>query len=259
VTSFIGIVNMTTDSFSDGGKFVTVKAAIEQGERLLAQGADWIDLGAESSNPNGNEVPVSVQIERLVPVVKHFGAKASVDTHRAEVMQAVLEVGAGMINDITALRDPTVIEVLAGFDCKVVLMHSRASDARAEKERWSSSDPVAEIISFFQHRLPQIPIDKGRLILDPGMGFFLSSNSESSVAVLRDLPRLKTFGLPLYISTSRKAFVAPKVQPAERGPGTLASELWALDNGAEFLRTHEVGAIGQAWKMWQRLRTPSRE
>src|SRR4051812_2023522 len=175
----VGIVNLTEDSFSDGGRFLDADAAIAHGERLLDEGAAWLDLGPQSSNPEGQAVPVAVQIDRLRPVLQHFaprGARLSVDTHQPEVMRAALDLGAAMINDITALADPAAAAVLAGSSVPVVLMFARNRGARAERAVAPHQGLVDEITSFFQRRIAALAaagIARERLILDPGMGFFL--------------------------------------------------------------------------------------
>jgi dihydropteroate synthase type 2 len=257
----VGIVNLTTDSFSDGGRFLEPAAAIAQGERLLADGAAWLDLGAESSNPEGQAVSAELELERLLPVLDHFvrlGARVSVDTHKVPVMRAVLERGAGMINDITALADPEAARLLAGSTVPVVLMFARNRGARAERVEQPHDRLVEELTAFFTARieaLAAVGVARERLILDPGMGFFLGSTPGPSLFVLKHLGALATLGRPLYVSTSRKSFIGHLVgrPPGERLPGTLATELWALAHGAAYVRTHDVRALRDAWTMWRAI------
>jgi dihydropteroate synthase len=257
----VGIVNLTEDSFSDGGRFLDEKAAIAHGERLLAQGAGWLDLGAESSNPAGRAVPADVEIERLRPVLVHFvrqGACVSVDTHKPQVMRAVVDLGAAMINDITAAADPETARALAGSTVPLVLMFARNGSARAERAVQPHAGLMEEIIAFFEERLRVLAgrgIARERLILDPGMGFFLGSNPQPSLFVLKHFRALEVLGRPLYVSTSRKSFIGTLIGkgPGERMSGTLATELWALAHGASYVRTHDVGALGEAWRLWRAI------
>jgi dihydropteroate synthase type 2 len=255
--AMVGILNLTDDSFSDGGRFLEPAAAIAQGERLLADGADWLDLGAESSNPQGHPVPAEVELGRLSPIIAHFvrqGARLSIDTHKPAVMRAVLDQGAAMINDITGLRDPAAVAVLASSSVPVVIMHARNPGPRASQERRPWEGLIEEIAAFFQERLATLAaagIARERLVLDPGMGFFLGNTPEPSLEVLGRLRELAALG-PLYISTSRKSFIGAVLGrgPGERAAGTLGTELWSLCQGASFVRTHEVRPLADAWKMW---------
>jgi dihydropteroate synthase len=257
----VGIVNLTEDSFSDGGRFLDENAAIAHGERLLAQGAGWLDLGAESSNPEGRAVPADVELERLRPVLAHFvrqGARVAVDTHKPEVMRAVLDLGAAMINDITAAADPETARALAGSTVPVVIMFARNRGVRAERAVQPHQALIEEIIAFFEQRMDLLAgrgIPRERLILDPGMGFFLGSNPEPSLFVLKHFHALAVLGQPLYVCTSRKSFIGTLLgrAPGERLSGTLATELWALAHGASYVRTHDVGALSEAWRLWRAI------
>ncbi len=261
MVALVGIVNITEDSFSDGGRFLNLPAAIAQGEKLLAQGADWLDLGAESSNPEGQKVSAEEEIRRLTPVIRHFkaqGAKLAVDTYKAPVMQVVLDLGVDQINDITALRSPEATKILATTDVPVVIMFARNSGPRAQKKIQPYHDLIPEITAFFQERLTSLAtqgIPRERVILDPGMGFFLGSNPEPSLWVLKHLRLLHGLGQPLYLCTSRKSFIGHVLdQPiAERGIGTLLTEFWAIQQGVHYLRTHDIAPLIQARKLWQAL------
>jgi dihydropteroate synthase type 2 len=256
----VGILNLTEDSFSDGGRFLDPETAIAQGERLLDDGADWLDLGAESSNPQGREVPAELELARLRPVLQHFagrGARLSVDTHKPEVMRAVLDLGAGMINDITGLADPASVAVLARSSVPVVVMHSRNRGPRADTAARPDEGLVDEIGAFFQERLATLAaagIARERIVIDPGMGFFLGPTPEPSLTVLRHLPALAALG-PVYLSTSRKSFIGALTgrPAAERAAGTLASELWALAHGVSYVRTHDVRGLVDGWRVWRAI------
>jgi len=261
MASLVGIVNLTSDSFSDGGRFLDPEQAIAHGEELRKAGADWLDLGAESSNPSGQKVTAEVEISRLRPVIEHFtrqGVPISVDTYRPEVIEAVLALGAGMINDITALKDPRAVEVLASSTVPVVIMFARNAGPRAEEKVHPYRELLSEIKGFFEERLSFLEergIARDRVILDPGMGFFLGKNPEPSLWVLKNLSSLLSLGRPLYVSTSRKSFIGTILNkpPKERAAGTLATELWALHQGASYIRTHDVASLSQAYALWRAI------
>ncbi len=262
MVQLVGIVNLTEDSFSDGGRFLDLRHAISHGEQLIAAGADWLDLGAESSNPFGKKVEDHVEIERLAPVVRHFkavGAKVSVDTHKPSVMKAVLELGADMINDVSALQAPGAVDaLLAKPEAAVVLMYSRNIGPRAETTDRPYRTLIPEIIDFFRHRIADLEkagLRRGRILIDPGMGYFLGGNPEPSLWVLRHLEELSAVGQPIFVSTSRKSFVGAVLgkEPSERGSGTLATELWAIQQGAAFIRTHDVAPLAQAYRLWRTI------
>ena len=262
----LGILNITRDSFSDGGRYLDPDAALWHARRMLADGADVIDVGAESTNPDAEGVPAEEEIARLTPVVaalKADGARVSVDTHKAEVMRHVLALGADYINDVSALRDPDAVNAVRDSDAKLIIMHSTASRARAERVEIDATAIVDRIIAFFQMRMKELNaagIARERLILDPGMGFFLGSNPATSTAVLRDLPRIAALGCPVLVSTSRKSFIGALLGSAnqprpvdQRAAGTLATELWSAQHGAAYIRTHDVRALRDALNLWRAL------
>jgi dihydropteroate synthase len=262
VAEIVGILNLTEDSFSDGGLFLDTGRAIAHGERLLHDGATWLDVGAESSNPAGRRVPVETELARLTPVVRHFKdrrARVSVDTYKPAVMRAVIALGVDMINDVTALGDPAAVELLAGHPAVgVVLMHARNTGPRAETAPRPYVGLVPEIRDYFHRRIRDLAargISRDRIVIDPGMGYFLGGNAEPSLWVLKHLEELRSLDLPLYVSTSRKSFVGAVVggDPGERGAGTLATELWALRHGASYVRTHDALPLARAWAMWQAI------
>ena len=262
MVQLVGILNLTEDSFSDGNQFLDLRRAIAHGEQLINDGADWLDLGAESSNPFGKKVPEDVEIERLTPVIRHFkssGAKISVDTYKPAVMKAALALGADMINDITALQTPGSVDVLAAKpDAAVVLMYSRGAGPRAETTERPYQTLISEIIDFFQRRIGELTkagLSRDHILIDPGMGYFLGGNPEPSLWVLRHLDQLAALGQPIFLSTSRKSFIGSVLgKPVlEREGGTLATELWAIQHGAAFVRTHDVARLAQAYRMWRAI------
>ena len=253
-TAILGILNVTTDSYSDGGQFLDPQVALAHGLRLAAEGAAMVDVGAQSSHPDAADVPVDVQVERLAPVVAGLvtrGVRVSVDTHQPEVASAALRLGAHAINDITALRDEGMLELLARSRCSVILMHSTSSAARAERVRPDESDWIARLLAFFRERIAaceQAGIARERLVLDPGMGFFLSRDPGPSFEVLRRVGELRALGLPLCLGVSRKSFLGVRTVRGvqERGPATLAAELWCAEQGVDWIRTHDVRALSDA-------------
>ncbi len=266
MTQILGILNVTRDSFSDGGRFLTPAAAIGQARQLVAAGADLVDVGAESTHPDAEDVPADEEITRLAPVVQALradGIRVSVDTCKAPVMQAMLDLGVEMINDVSGLRDPAAVDVLREADARVVVMHSTATEARAERVDVDPKTIVERIVAFLERRVTELTaagIARERLILDPGMGFFLGRDPRASTAVLGQLKRLQTLGLPLCISTSRKSFIgallgiADRPRPVdERAAGTLATELWAVNAGVAYIRTHDVRALKDGMTLWREM------
>ncbi len=266
ITKILGIVNLTRDSFSDGGEYLAPEAALAHARRLIADGADAVDLGAESTHPDSEDVPPDVEIERLTPVIEQLvsdGIAVSVDTYKPAVIRHVLRLGVDYINDITALCDPESVAAVRDSDARLIIMHSRSSAARAERGEADPATIVDEIIAFFEQRIAELNaagVSRERLILDPGMGFFLGGNPRASLAVLREQERLQTFGLPVLISTSRKSVIGALLDSestprpvTERAAATLATELWSALHGAAYIRTHDARALRDALALWQAI------
>ncbi len=262
----LGILNVTRDSFSDGGRYLSPEAALARARQLLADGAAIIDVGAESTHPDAEAVSTDDEIARLTPVVRALkaeGATVSVDTHKAAVMRAMIALGADFINDVAALRDPAAVAAVRDTDARLILMHSTAATARAERQDVAADTIVERVLAFFEQRLAELDaagVARDRLILDPGMGFFLGRDPAVSVAVLRNLSRLQALGLPVCVSTSRKSFIGALLgSPArprpvdQRAAGTLATELWALAQGVDYIRTHDVRALHDAATLWNAI------
>jgi dihydropteroate synthase type 2 len=255
----VGILNVSDDSFSDGGQFSDLRAAIAHGEKLLNDGAHWLDLGAEASSKHARQLTAEEEITRLTPLAKHFikhGARVAIDTQKAEVMRALCDTGVHMINDVSALSDPAAPGFLALHrEVLLVLMYSRHLPASPVRR------PVPETpLPFFTSRIARATdsgISRDRLILDPGMGFFLAPTPEPSLEALRSLPALKAhFDLPLYVCTSRKSFLGAltnQPDPNSRGAATLASEIYAWQKGASYIRTHDARALTDALKVFSAL------
>lgn len=240
-----GILNITADSFSDGGKYLEPSAAIAHGRRLVADGAHVLDIGAASSNPEAGPVPAELEISRLAAILPALkGIPVSVDTYSPEVQRWALEQGVDYLNDIQGFPDPSIYPLLAASKTKLVVMHSVQGRGQATRMDVPPHEIMPRIGAFFERRIAALEaagIARSRLILDPGMGFFLSSDPQTSFTVLRKLPDLTSrFGLPVLISVSRKSFLRKMTDrsAAEAGPASLAAELLALQKGAQFIRTH---------------------
>jgi len=260
-TKIAGILNITKDSFSDGGEYIDADIAIEKALQLINDGADIIDIGAESTHPDSERISSEVEIERIEPVVKALkskGVKISIDTYKPEVMEKALELNVDLINDVTALSDPLSVEVLSGADVDIIMMFSKNFSPQADKREWISDDYMGEITHFFDDKLENLVqkgFDENRFILDPGMGFFLGSNAEPSLSVLKRVKRLKTLGKRIMISTSRKSFIGTVLNRpvSDRDYGTLTTEIYASLQGVDFIRTHNAKALSDAIKMIQAI------
>ena len=244
----MGVLNVTPDSFSDGGRFLDPAAAIAQAQRLAAEGADILDIGAESTRPYGNAVAVTLDEERsrlagILPAVVALGVPVSIDTMKAAVAAWALKAGAMIVNDVWGLqRDPDMAHVVAGHDAPVVVMHNRdAADPRI--------DIIADVTAFFERSLAiaaRAGIARERIVLDPGIGF--GKTPEQSLTCIARLDAWRGFGLPLLVGASRKRFIHSIVpsEPSERLGGSLAAHLLAVENGAAIIRVHDVAPTVQA-------------
>lgn len=251
----MGIVNVTPDSFFDGAAFEDPDAAIEHGRRLLAEGAEILDVGGESTAPGAEPVAAEVELARVEPVVAALaadGATVSIDTSKAAVAAAALDAGAGIVNDVTALRgDPEMAALCAERGATVVLTHMLGTPATMQ-DHPAYREVVADVREFFEERLAAARaagIDEERVWLDPGIGF--GKTDEHNAALLRRLGELAELGRPLVVGTSRKSFIGrvDGSPPEDRLGGTIASSLLAAANGAAVLRVHDVGEMRQALRV----------
>ncbi len=252
----MGILNVTPDSFSDGGRFLDPGAAIEHAGRMVAEGADIIDVGAESTRPYGSATAVSLteEMRRLEPVlaaVAGLGVPVSIDTMKAQVAAAALAAGASIVNDVWGLqRDPAMADVVARHGVPVIVMHNREVADPA-------IDIMADIAAFFARALAlaeRAGICADRIVLDPGIGF--GKTPEQSLTALARLDQLGAFGLPLLVGASRKRFI-DKVSPAppdRRLGGSLAAHLLAVAGGARIVRAHDVAETVQALQVAAAIR-----
>jgi dihydropteroate synthase len=246
----MGIVNVTPDSFSDGGVFMRAPAAVEHGRRLARDGARILDVGGESTRPDAEPVPADEELARVLPVLEGLasadtGAQISIDTSKAKVARAALDAGATLVNDVSAFRaDPHMAGLVAdsGVDC--CLMHMLGEPRTMQRDP-RYGDVVAEVKRFLAQRL-QFAVSEGvreeRILLDPGIGF--GKTAAHNFALLRRLGELTDLGRPILIGTSRKRFLGGDVQ--ERLPATIATNVLALERGASVFRVHDVGPVRDA-------------
>jgi dihydropteroate synthase len=247
----MGILNVTPDSFSDGGVFLAPGAAVAHAGQMIAEGADIIDIGAESSRPYGNPVavPAAEELRRLefvLPATVRMGRPVSIDTMKATVAAWALDRGAAIVNDVWGLqRDPEMAEVVARNGAPVIVMHNRdAADPRI--------DIMADIAAFFERSLAiaaRAGVRRDHIVLDPGIGF--GKTHEQSMTAIARLDRLKAFGLPLLVGASRKRFIDAVVPapPDRRLGGSIAAHILAAERGAALIRTHDVAATVQALRV----------
>ena len=257
----VGVLNVTPDSFSDGGRYLEPDAGVEHALRLAAEGADVIDVGGESTRPGAPEVPVEEELRRVLPILERlaragFPVPISIDTSRASVARAALDTGAAMVNDVRGLADPELAAVVAGAGVPVVLMHMRGTP-RDMREMAVYGDVVAEVrteLGEAMARAIRAGVREDRIVLDPGIGF--AKTAEQSVTVLARLSELAGLGRPILVGPSRKSFIgAITGAPAEeRLAGTLAAVTAAVLGGATFVRVHDVGAARQAARVATALR-----
>jgi dihydropteroate synthase len=248
----MGVVNVTPDSFSDGGLYFEAGAAVAHGEQLARDGACILDVGGESTRPGAEKVPADEELRRVVPVVEGLAEEAaqiSIDTSKATVAEAALDAGATIVNDVTALRgDSEMAALCADRAATVVLMHM-AGSPRTMQRNPTYDDVVDEVKAFLAERMDAAlaaGVAEERIWLDPGIGF--GKTAEHNLELLRRLSELRELGRPLVVGTSRKSFIG-KLDGSDAGErlgGTIASSVLAAAEGAEVLRVHDVAEVGQA-------------
>jgi dihydropteroate synthase len=263
--TIIGIVNITEDSFSEGGQYLDADRALEHGLELRTDGADIIELGAASSGPDAKEVAPEEEIRRLEPLVAKLnqqGVSVCVDSFQPATQRWCINHGIAILNDVEGFAHPEMYADLARATCGLVLMHSVQGRARPRRLSQEPDAVVAGMYRFFETRLKTMEaagIDRHRVILDPGMGYFLGSNPEPSIRALREITKLKDrFELPVLVSVSRKSFLgAITGRPvSERGSATLAAEIFAAVQGVDYIRTHDARALNDAITVLQALFEP---
>ena len=261
VTLVMGIVNVTPDSFSDGGSYLEVDAAVAHGRDLLAAGADMVDIGGESTRPGAAAVGAAEEIARVAPVIEALaadGATVSVDTSKAAVAEAALSAGAGIVNDVTALGDPEMAAVCASHRSGLILMHMKGTP-RTMQDNPVYEDVVAEVREFLAQRLRfavDAGIDEERIWLDPGIGF--GKTVEHNLELIARLGELADLGRPIVIGASRKNFIGAITgrEVGDRLGGSIATNVLGLANGADVLRVHDVAETIQAVRVAERIIGP---
>ncbi|HDS1557806.1 dihydropteroate synthase [Stenotrophomonas maltophilia] len=254
----MGIVNVTPDSFSDGGHHDTTEAAVAHGLKLVEEGADLLDIGGESTRPGAVPVSVEEELRRIVPVIEQLAARTSVpisiDTFKPEVMRAAVAAGAGMINDIFGLRQDGALEAAAAANVPVVLMHMQGEPGNMQADP-HYDDVVAEVHGFLVQRLfaaEMAGIAKKHLVIDPGFGF--GKNTAHNMTLLARSERFLELGVPMLAGLSRKRSLGEltgRDAPAERVAASVAAHLIAVQRGARIVRVHDVAATVDALKIWQ--------
>lgn len=248
-SSLMGILNVTPDSFSDGGDFFDPELALSRALKMAGEGADIIDIGGESSRPGSESVSLEEEMRRVLPVIqkirKHSDIQISIDTRRSKVAEECLSAGANMINDISAgTFDPDILKVAAEKNVPICLMHMKGDPKTMQKGEICYDDVVGEICDYLKERVKvavAAGIKKENIIIDPGIGF--GKTTEHNVAILKELKRFKELGCRLLMGTSRKSFIGNLLgikEPKDRMNGTLATVAIALMNGTDILRVHDV-------------------
>jgi dihydropteroate synthase len=263
----MGVLNVTPDSFYEGSRVLTAEAAGSRAQALLAQGADCLDIGAESTRPGALEVEAAEELRRILPAVERVHAAnpqtlLSIDTQKAEVARQCLKQGASIVNDVSALRhDPEMAAVVAEFEAPVVLMHRQGTSVTMQKDP-RYGDVIGEIKDFFEERVKaaeRAGINREQIILDPGIGF--GKTPLHNIEILRRLRELTSLGFPILIGISRKSFLgklaaedsATPLAPEDRLEASIAAALWSVQEGAVGLRVHDVQATRRALRTWQQL------
>jgi dihydropteroate synthase len=253
----IGILNITPDSFFDGGKFADTEKAVLRAEQMQEEGADVIEIGGESTGPGSKDISAEEELRRTIPVIKELRSskpdmRISIDTYKSAVARAAIAEGATIVNDVTSGRaDPEILRLVAQCGASLVLMYAKDATPRTTVEPKKYEDVVATIHRFLEERKQAAMasgIPASRIILDPGLGHFVSSLPEYSFEILDRLREFLDLGCDLLVSPSRKSFLAgaEKIPVSERLPQTIVASVIALQNGARFIRTHDVAEIRRA-------------
>ncbi len=256
----MGVLNVTPDSFSDGGRFFAAEQAVERAAEMVAEGADIIDVGGESTRPGAEPVSAAHEMERVVPVIdvlsRELDVPVSVDTSKPEVIRAATAAGAGLVNDVRALREPGALEAAAAAGVPVCLMHMQGQPRTMQADP-HYEDVVAEVTGFLRERIRAATaagIDDSQIVLDPGFGF--GKRLEHNIALMRGLGRLAELDYPLLVGVSRKRMIGALLgdRPVEdRVPGSVAAGLAAVARGAAILRVHDVRETADALAVFSRL------
>lgn len=247
----MGIVNVTPDSFSDGGRFGSIEAAVRQAQQLMDEGADILDIGGESTRPGAAPVAAAEELDRVLPVLERIAdspVPLSIDTYKPEVMVAALAAGASMVNDVKALREPGALDAVVRSDAAVCLMHMRGTPQTMQLDP-NYGDVVGEVCAFLHDRIAACEaagIDRERIVIDPGFGF--GKTKAHNIDLLRHLDKVTALGLPVLAGLSRKSVLGTITarNVGERVPSSVAAALVAVYRGAAIVRVHDVGATRDA-------------
>ena len=257
-----GVINVTPDSFSDGGSFLDAGDAIAHGLKLAEEGADLLDVGGESTRPGAAEISAQDEIARVVPVIEALAKKTAIpiaiDTSKPEVMRAAVAAGAGFINDVRALRRDGALDAAAALKVPVCLMHMQGEPGTMQ-DAPHYEDVVSDVRRFLAERLfacEMSGIDKKRVVVDPGFGF--GKTLEHNLALLRALDQFAALGVPLLVGLSRKGMIGAltgRKRPADRAAGSAAAALLAVQKGAAIVRVHDVAVTRDALAVWEAVAT----
>lgn len=263
----MGIVNVTPDSFSDGGRLGSVEAAVAHGLQLVAEGADILDIGGESTRPGSDPVPVDEEIRRVLPVIEGLRAKTdkliSVDTRKACVMKRAAAAGVDILNDVSALsHDPLALEVAADSGLPVMLMHAQG-DPKTMNDNPQYSDVTLDVFDYLERRIDACVaagIPKAKIVVDPGIGF--GKHLTHNIAVLHAMGLYHGLGVPVLLGASRKKLIGQLCNvddPKDRVPGSIAAALSSIAQGIQIVRVHDVAATRQAVSIWEAVRAGSEQ
>jgi dihydropteroate synthase len=264
-TIVMGVLNVTPDSFSDGGRFLEVDAAVQRALQLRAEGADIVDVGGESTRPGAASVPVEEELRRVVPVVERLHAEApdlvvSVDTRTASVAGAAIDAGAAVVNDVAAGRDPRMLETVASSGAGYVVMHMLGDPATMQTDP-HYDDVVEQVRTFLDDRLraaDEAGIGRDRLCVDPGIGF--GKTVDHNLVLLRDIDRILDLGVPVLVGPSRKRFIGTLTgadDPTDRVEGTAAAVAWLAARGTHVVRVHDVKEMSRVVRVVDAIRRGS--
>jgi dihydropteroate synthase len=262
-TLVMGVLNVTPDSFSDGGRFLDHEAAVAHGLRMAEEGAALLDVGGESTRPGSDAVTVEEELARVLPVIKRLAAEVdvplSIDTRKPEVARAALDAGAVVVNDVSAAREPGMLEVVAASGAGLVLMHMLGQPNTMQVEP-RYEDVVREVRAYLAGRLDAAEsagIDRDRLAVDPGLGF--GKTYEHNIELMRHLDRFVDLGVPVVVGPSRKSFIGTALGDLpvdQRLEGTIGAAAWMAGRGAHVVRVHDVGPVARTLLVVDAIRGP---
>ncbi|GIV03273.1 MAG: dihydropteroate synthase [Fimbriimonadales bacterium] len=259
IPTIMGVLNVTPDSFSDGGRYLDTNAAIEAGFAMSRAGAAIVDVGGESTRPGAQDVPAEEELSRVLPVVEALakrGITVSIDTRKAAVADAALKAGARIVNDVSGFRDPAMRRVAAEHDASIIIMHMQGTPQTMQVNP-HYEDVVSEVLEFLVEQAEQCMaagIARERIWIDPGIGF--GKALDHNLTLLRHLPKFVATRYPVLLGASRKSFIAHltgESDPTKRLPGSVAAALWGARCGVKALRVHDVEETLQALLIWQAL------